>query len=72
MLEAGDKVLIWHLVPENPNLKVQGPFIFVRYSGPLQVTALIAGMDGTGRGKVVSAANLLPMHPEAPAVVGTS
>ena len=54
------------------NLKVQVPFVFVRYTGRLQVTAVIARMDGTGHGKVLSAANLLPMHPEAPAVVGPS
>ena len=29
-------------------------------------------MDETGRGKVVSAASLLPMRPEAPAVLGPS
>ena len=68
----GDKVLLRHLLLGKLNLKVQGPFIFVRYTGLLQVTTLIAGMDGTGCSKAVSAANLLPMCPEAPVVVGPS
>ena len=59
-------------MPGKQNIKVQGPFVFVRYIGPLQVTSLIARIDRTGRGRVVSAANLLPMHPKAPVVVGPS
>ena len=43
--------------------KVLSPFIFVSYTGTLQVTATIAGLDGSCR--IISTANLLPMHPAA-------
>ena len=51
-------------------LKVQGPYIFVRYIGKLQVTAVIAALDGGGTMWVVSAANLLPMWPSKPLPYG--
>ena len=43
--------------------KVLGPFIFVSYTGALQVTATITGLDRSRR--IISAANLLPMCPAA-------
>ena len=60
---VGDKVLLCHRVPGKLNLKVQGPYIFVKYTGRLQVTAVIAALDGGSATRVVSAANLLPMRP---------
>ena len=38
----------------------------MRYTGRLQVTAVIAALDGGGSTRVVSAANLLPMWPSEP------
>ena len=67
---AGDKVLLCHRVPGKLNLKVQGPYVFVRYTGKLQVTAVIAALDGGGTTQVVSAANLLPMRPSKPLPYG--
>ena len=63
LFEAGDCVLLRSRVPGKLATKVLGPFIFVNYTGALQVTATIAGLDGSRR--IVSAANLLPMHPAA-------
>ena len=67
---AGDKVLLCHHVPGKLNLKVQGPYIFVRYTRRLQVTVVIAALDGGGTTRVVSAANLLPMRPSKPLPYG--
>ena len=63
LFEAGDRVLLRSRVPGKLATKVLGPFIFVNYTGALQVTATIVGLDGSHR--IVSAANLLPMHPAA-------
>ena len=63
LFEAGDRVLLRSRVPGKLATKVLGPFIFVSYTGALQVTATIAGLDGSRR--IVSAANLLPMRPAA-------
>ena len=59
LFSPGDKVLLRHVVPGKLNLKVKGPYVFVRYTGPLQVTARITSLDGTGETRLVSAANLL-------------
>ena len=64
----GDKVLLRHVVPCKMNLKVKGSYVFVRYMGPLQVTACITSLDSAGETCTVSATNLLHMHPEEPAL----
>ena len=56
-------------MPSKLNLKVKGPYVFVHYMGPLQVTARITSLDGMGETRMVSAANLLPIHPKLPASI---
>ena len=41
--------------------KARGPYTFHQYTGPLGITAWICAADGTRQ--VVSALNVLPMHP---------
>lgn len=61
LFSPGDRVLLKQKRPGKLNVKALGPYIFVRYTGPLHVTAVIA--DGTGRKlPPVSVANLLPVH----------
>jgi hypothetical protein len=43
-------------------IKAQGPFIFDRYFGPLQVNAVIIA---NGKEKKVSAGNILPVSRKA-------
>ena len=62
-------MLLRHIVPGKLNPKVKGPYIFVRYTGPLQVTERITSLDGMGETRLVSATNLLPMRPELPASI---
>ena len=61
LFSAGDKVLLRARIPGKLTTKVLGPFIFTKYTGPLQVTAQITALNG--RSRIVSAANLLPMRP---------
>ena len=61
LFEAGDHVLLRSRVPGKLAIKALGPFIFVNFTGALQVTATIAGLDGSRR--ISSTANLLPMRP---------
>ena len=56
-------------MPSMLNLKVKGPYVFVHYTGPLQVTACITSLDGMGETCMVSAANLLPMRPKLSASI---
>ena len=63
LFEAGDRVLLRSRVPGKLATKVLGPFIFISYTGTLQVTATIAGLDGSRC--IISAASLLPMRPAA-------
>ena len=63
LFEAGDRVLLRSRVPGKLATKVLSPFIFVSYTGVLQVTATIAGLDGSRC--IISATNLLPMRPAA-------
>ena len=47
LFEAGDRVLLRSRVLGKLVTKVLGPFIFVSYTGMLQVTATIAGLGGS-------------------------
>ena len=68
-LAPGDKVLLRHVVLGKMNLKVKGPYVFVCYTRPLQVTARITSLDGAGEAHIISTTNLLPMRPKEPALL---
>ena len=45
LFAPGDKELLWHVVPSKINLKVRGPYVFIRNMGLLQVIACIKNLD---------------------------
>ena len=61
IFKPGDLVLLRQRQPGKLVTKAREPYTFQQYTGPLGVTAWICAADGTRQ--VVSALNLLPMHP---------
>ena len=61
IFKPGDLVLLRQRQPGKLVTKARGPYTFQQYTGSLGVTAWICAADGTRQ--VVSALNLLPMHP---------
>lgn len=61
MFETGDSVLLKAKVAGKMKCRSTGPYIFLRYTGRLGVTACI--LNSKGKEYEVSVANLLPMYP---------
>lgn len=60
LFKPGDRVLMKQKLVGKQRVRAMGPYIFVRYTGELRVTACIA--DTRGRMQVASVANLVPLR----------